>query len=47
MWQLKDLCNKGLTCCFTSHDSRLVDIYADEKLKIENKKVRIIDDRSF
>lgn len=42
MAQLQDLCRHGVTCCFTSHDRRLVEAYADIELRMENKKVSVV-----
>lgn len=40
MANLRALCDAGITCLFTSHDRELVDAYAQEIYKIDNKKVR-------
>ena len=39
MDKLDDLCQKGMTCLFTSHDRELVDAYADQVYEIREKKV--------
>lgn len=40
MDKLHELCEKGVTCLFTSHDRELVDAYASQILEIKEKKVR-------
>lgn len=37
---LHELCEKGVTCLFTSHDRELVDAYASQIYEIKEKKVR-------
>ncbi|MER2063028.1 MAG: ABC transporter ATP-binding protein [Alkalibacterium sp.] len=39
MDKLDDLCQKGMTCLFTSHDRELVDAYADQVYEIRERKV--------
>lgn len=40
MAKLKELCQAGITCLFTSHDEGLVEAYADEIYQLKDRKVR-------